>query len=289
MESTSLPGRIQYSASTMSELHAVDSKVTWKSRGDVPVKGKGLMETFFLTGYEDEDQKLMPTAADLDTSMFVHKTPRKSKVGHTSGPGTKRGSMNGHGSGSGGGQGMDTAMLLQLFAQMQASASTGCPFHNTSSSSDGSSDGSGHGTTGPKALAGPEPSDFYDVRLVVSRSREGVAVSDTNGQGASSGGGAHYSLMRLMCAFPTRAAAESAVLAGVGNTNTVNDVVETLQLSRTEGDEDERQARLYADDQHTRRIMGTTKVGQLVKCGLVQPVEQEGDARPLITLYCVYH
>ncbi|EGD80019.1 soluble guanylate cyclase [Salpingoeca rosetta] len=372
MESTSRPGRIQYSASTMSELHAVDSKVTWKSRGDIPVKGKGNMETFFLTGYGQEDPSLAPTEADFDTSMF---TAAKKKSQRPSMPAPAASSSSSSALG-----GVDMQTLLQLFATMQG-GSMSCPHsfsgqhhhqhhqhrhrhHQRFSYDSGVCPVNHHSPhhhghyhhqhqhqhhRGSFVDDTYEPSSFYDVRLVVSSHRDGggrststttTSTAGSRGHEGSSGkdgtsattSGGGYSLMNLMCAFPMRSQASSsgsgssshgATLAGVGDTNTVEDLVETLQLSNSTADDDEVHVRVYADANHTRRIMGSTTIGQLVRCRLVKPtramphnrdVEEEetssssssdgdgdGDgshvhhtavddgthARPVITLYCV--
>jgi adenylate cyclase len=45
MESHSLPGRIQVSATTR---HLLQGRFTFEPRGSLEIKGKGIMETFFL-------------------------------------------------------------------------------------------------------------------------------------------------------------------------------------------------------------------------------------------------
>eukprot|EP00049_Salpingoeca_infusionum_P017168 m.351979 g.351979 ORF g.351979 m.351979 type:complete len:810 (+) comp16416_c0_seq1:338-2767(+) len=70
MESSGVPGCIQLSASMMSELHTTNAKVLTKSRGDVHVKGKGLMETFFLLGTTEVLDRLVPPESAYDTSKY---------------------------------------------------------------------------------------------------------------------------------------------------------------------------------------------------------------------------
>jgi adenylate cyclase len=54
MESHSLPGRIQVSATTR---HALQNHFTFEPRGSLEIKGKGMMETFFLVGGSASDSK----------------------------------------------------------------------------------------------------------------------------------------------------------------------------------------------------------------------------------------
>jgi len=61
MESTSVPGAIQMSASLMSELHARGATYKTRSRGDVEIKGKGSMQTFFLVGKDAIIDDLVPS------------------------------------------------------------------------------------------------------------------------------------------------------------------------------------------------------------------------------------
>lgn len=68
MESTSVPGCIQMSASLMSELHARAAIYQTTSRGDVEIKGKGSMQTFFLIGKDAVLDELVPTAAVLEAA-----------------------------------------------------------------------------------------------------------------------------------------------------------------------------------------------------------------------------
>eukprot|EP00049_Salpingoeca_infusionum_P013353 m.248979 g.248979 ORF g.248979 m.248979 type:complete len:968 (+) comp15425_c0_seq2:198-3101(+) len=75
MESTTMPGTIQYSASMMSALMEEKAQVQWVSRGDIDVKGKGLMETFFLLGIEEEQEFLAPPK-----DAFQIAKPRLSQV-----------------------------------------------------------------------------------------------------------------------------------------------------------------------------------------------------------------
>eukprot|EP00049_Salpingoeca_infusionum_P008679 m.143243 g.143243 ORF g.143243 m.143243 type:complete len:953 (-) comp14085_c0_seq3:237-3095(-) len=74
MESTTTPGTIQYSASTMSALMAEKAEFKWISRGDIDIKGKGAMETFFLLGLDKEHDFLLPPKALLETSRPSHET-----------------------------------------------------------------------------------------------------------------------------------------------------------------------------------------------------------------------
>eukprot|EP00049_Salpingoeca_infusionum_P002478 m.57448 g.57448 ORF g.57448 m.57448 type:complete len:860 (-) comp11597_c0_seq8:485-3064(-) len=60
MTSTGVEGYVQYSASFMSELRAENTPVLFRPRGEVYVKGKGQLETFFLTGYGSEVDYLIP-------------------------------------------------------------------------------------------------------------------------------------------------------------------------------------------------------------------------------------
>lgn len=70
MESTSLPGCIQLSATLMSEIHALGGGYKVKSRGDVEIKGKGTMETFFLLGKQEVDERLVPPASAFETHGY---------------------------------------------------------------------------------------------------------------------------------------------------------------------------------------------------------------------------
>eukprot|EP00049_Salpingoeca_infusionum_P002051 m.53394 g.53394 ORF g.53394 m.53394 type:complete len:786 (-) comp11361_c0_seq7:104-2461(-) len=63
MTSTSLPGVIHYSAAMMSEIVAEKAPVKFRARGDISVKGKGLMQTFFLVGIERVIPKLQPPSS----------------------------------------------------------------------------------------------------------------------------------------------------------------------------------------------------------------------------------
>lgn len=47
MESTGVPGRIQVTAAVVENLQK--DEFTFEARGEIKVKGKGQMETFFLT------------------------------------------------------------------------------------------------------------------------------------------------------------------------------------------------------------------------------------------------
>ena len=49
MESTGVPGRIQVSKEVVALLVAKKDEFHFESRGEIEVKGKGRMETFFLT------------------------------------------------------------------------------------------------------------------------------------------------------------------------------------------------------------------------------------------------
>ncbi|MGB2927182.1 MAG: adenylate/guanylate cyclase domain-containing protein [Limnothrix sp.] len=51
MESHGLPDRIQCSHATYLEL--LDRNYEWETRGEIPIKGKGLMRTYFLNGRTD--------------------------------------------------------------------------------------------------------------------------------------------------------------------------------------------------------------------------------------------
>lgn len=68
MESTSVPGSIQMSASLMSELHTRGASYKTISRGDVEVKGKGKMHTFFLVGKDTIIPELVPSEEVLAES-----------------------------------------------------------------------------------------------------------------------------------------------------------------------------------------------------------------------------
>merc|ERR1719502_98023 len=61
MESNSVAGCIQMSASTMSELHALGGGFTVVKRGELEIKGKGKMETYFLTGEVEGIPELTPS------------------------------------------------------------------------------------------------------------------------------------------------------------------------------------------------------------------------------------
>nr|UQK61951.1 soluble guanylate cyclase 2 [Choanoeca flexa] len=66
MESNSVAGCIQLSASMMSELHALGGGFTIKKRGELEVKGKGRMETFFLMGEGETLDHLVPPESAYD-------------------------------------------------------------------------------------------------------------------------------------------------------------------------------------------------------------------------------
>ena len=57
MESHSLPGRIQVSATTR---HALQNHFTFEPRGSLEIKGKGMMETFFLAGGSASQETRQP-------------------------------------------------------------------------------------------------------------------------------------------------------------------------------------------------------------------------------------
>jgi class 3 adenylate cyclase len=50
MEQTSVPGRVQCSATTAALIRAQDPAIPLLSRGPMDVKGKGMMETFWVGG-----------------------------------------------------------------------------------------------------------------------------------------------------------------------------------------------------------------------------------------------
>ncbi|EGD80961.1 guanylyl cyclase a-subunit [Salpingoeca rosetta] len=60
MESAGVPSCIQISASMMSELRAGNATVQSRPRGEVELKGRGLMQTFILVGMEKVDPLLLP-------------------------------------------------------------------------------------------------------------------------------------------------------------------------------------------------------------------------------------
>ena len=57
MESHSLPGRIQVSATTR---QALQNHFTFEPRGSLEIKGKGMMETFFLAGGSASQETSQP-------------------------------------------------------------------------------------------------------------------------------------------------------------------------------------------------------------------------------------
>ena len=60
MESSGVPSCIQISASMMSELRAINSTVQVRPRGEVELKGRGLMQTFLLVGLDEVVPSLLP-------------------------------------------------------------------------------------------------------------------------------------------------------------------------------------------------------------------------------------
>eukprot|EP00049_Salpingoeca_infusionum_P000048 m.36766 g.36766 ORF g.36766 m.36766 type:complete len:1076 (+) comp10036_c0_seq1:827-4054(+) len=80
MESTTVPGTIHYSASMMSALMEEKAEIQWISRGDIEVKGKGLMETFFLLGIDRKIKSLVPPESAFDTSKLKTGSKGKSKA-----------------------------------------------------------------------------------------------------------------------------------------------------------------------------------------------------------------
>jgi class 3 adenylate cyclase len=54
MESHSVPGRVQISAATRALL---DDRFDFEARGSIEVKGKGMMETFFLGERQSQHER----------------------------------------------------------------------------------------------------------------------------------------------------------------------------------------------------------------------------------------
>ena len=59
MESTSSAGKVQCSARSAALLGEQAPFVALKKRGDISIKGKGVMTTFWVVGEDDEDENKM--------------------------------------------------------------------------------------------------------------------------------------------------------------------------------------------------------------------------------------
>eukprot|EP00043_Microstomoeca_roanoka_P010936 m.103362 g.103362 ORF g.103362 m.103362 type:complete len:841 (-) comp15041_c0_seq1:85-2607(-) len=258
MESTSVAGMIQYSASTMSELHAVKSTATWRRRGDIPVKGKGLMETFFLTGYDTEDPLLVPSEEDLDTSKFATKAQPDAAATTP---------------------GVDNQVLMQFIAQLSGRTSSATSSKRCSFA----------GINAPC----PHASTFYDIHAVLSgdprrhRALPTPPRGDLTPKPPLSRAGSNFSEEGLsLCPMSRRATLSSLDLCAVADTTSIGEIVETI-LADAGGLGDDRVLRVYADAQHGRRLLQAAKLGHLLAAHILEPIAVEGAERKLITIYCV--
>lgn len=82
MESTCEPGKVQVSLSCQCQLTETEFQIS--DRGEIPVKGKGTMKTFYLHGYVDGQNHDRTVRIDLGTprSSSMDSTPSNGKGAH---------------------------------------------------------------------------------------------------------------------------------------------------------------------------------------------------------------